>query len=172
MCDTCAETKLTCDNGDRFNYQRVIQSIMDEFYERHGKGEEFVWGDDDRKISSEITENYFVPAIGGALNAGFTLLYALQCLRDGSPSTCELICPRTGEKYRANFNLENLDAISAYSKTLFANMDPQALQEHFDKCVKCDNTKPVLDPRFVKSESLSDPRSAALSTFRGLFERI
>ena len=150
MCDIATGSKHCRD--ERTFQSSIIQSIIDILELGQGEGEAIVWDrttdyEERSRLSQEVGSWYFTESIGGAFYASRKLLDALGRLNYGYETNYELICPRTGKNYLALINQENLAAIEAYSKTMYTDTS-------------------------YANMFTADPRSAALSTFRGLFEPI
>lgn len=150
MCDIAAGSKHCRD--ERTFQSSIIQPIINILELGQGEGEAIVWDrttdyEERSRLSQEVGSWYFTESIGGAFYASRKLLDALDRLKYGYETNYELICPRTGKKYLALINQENLAAIEAYSKTMYTDTS-------------------------YANMFTADPRSAALSAFGVLFEPI
>jgi len=151
MFDIAAGSKH-CRNDEQPFRSNIIQSIIDMLELGQGEGEAIVWDrttdyEERSRLSQEVSSWYFTESIGSAFYASRKLLDALGRLNYGYETNYELICPRTGKKYLAIINQENLAAIKEYSKTMYTDTS-------------------------YANMFTADPRSAALSTFGDLFEPI
>ena len=157
MCDTdISAGKKRFSSCEEFHSVQAIAKLLQEVFDKLLKVEITLDSADDDYPSGRFVPDVVTKYFGdnGAIETAERLERALKHLADGVCTDYELVCPVTGQMYVAHINYANLTVIKTYFDTMFKNI------------------KPTTEEEYRKLLKETDPRSDALSTFGGLFERI